>query len=201
MVAFVVTRPADQEMAGAEAELRTGNLQDGTVVHLIDQAGQKAQCETFGQDLLPTFRRWSGPMPAWSSRCRACLALVPAKSDEIFRAPRLATARHIWTWGGTMGSVGSTMTVTADGVTYRLFGHLHLRRRFLPWVEIEGFAPRYTRFGPDPHQRTKYWFPELVPKEGRARRPRAIPTVLLHSREDAQRASEMVNRALRLDLC
>ena len=172
--------------AAAEVRLQGGGT-GRTMIHAADYWRCKALCGLFQGPLLPTFLKWAAPAPDWAERCTDCLLLISADvNGDAQTSPQIAPD-HIWTW---TGSPGERMTVAADAISFVLLPHLYLRRRFLPWEEIEAFAPGYmgrARGG------GRLWFPELVPQGGRSRRKKRLPGVLFDSEDEAERAASLVN--------
>ena len=187
----VVTPSLDGMTAAAKVRLQGGDSRR-TTIHAADYWRCIALCGVSAEPLLPTFRKWEAPAPGWAERCSECRSLISADVyADAQTSPQIAPD-HIWTW---TGSPGERITVAADGISFVLLPHLYLRRRFLPWEEIEAFAPACMgRARGGGH----LWFPELVPQGGRSRRKRRLPGVLFDSEDEAERAASLVNTALHL---
>jgi hypothetical protein len=88
------------------------------------------------------------------------------------------------------------MTVTADGIVFRMFNHGYLRKRVLGWSDIRCFSADRT-IAVD-HGTNMVWVPVLIPINGRERGLRAIPRVLFHEKQQAEFACDLLNRSLNL---
>jgi hypothetical protein len=182
-------RPAGVLIAAAEVHLEVTH--HNTVIHAADDDRCEAVCQP-GQQLLPTFSMWETLEPKWTGRCPRCLDLAPAQGRSA-RSARLATQPDvIWKWTDALNK----MTVTVNGIAFRLPQSSHFRTRFLPWDQIDRFASRRFMW----QGWSRRWCIELIPSRGRSWRRRAIPSIsaLFESEGEATHWASLLNKGLSL---
>ena len=182
-------RERPEEILIAAAEVHLDVNRHNTVIHAADDKRCEAVCQP-GQQLLPTFSMWETREPKWAERCPRCLDLAPAQRRSA-RSARLASKPDvIWKWAGF-----NTMTVTTNGIAFRLPESARFLTRFLPWDRIDCFAPRQFL-----STINRSWCIELIPSQGWSLRRRAIPSdqACFESEGEAAHWASLMNKGLSL---
>jgi hypothetical protein len=165
-----------------------------SVLHAADAAQWGPLCGGDGFELLPSFTSWDESQPSWAKRCPGCLSrLSPTHEDHAESAPHLNV---VWRWKQN-GAVW--MTLTNDGLEFRLVGHGWFKRHGVAWSEVDRVTPRSYRVGEGLSSlfAPRMWSLELRLRGRQPRRHIYIPVFSGPSEYLAELWAKRVNDAVR----